>query len=90
MLKTFKARLTSGWTFTRIIRLALGIVILIQAYQMQSAMFALFGSWFFGQAALGVGCCGPQGCGVPLYKEADEVKEITYEKIESEDKHEKV
>lgn len=88
MWDNFKARLLSGWGFTRIVRLVLGVVILIQAFQMGDAIFALLGSLFFGQAVLGVGCCGPQGCGVPMSKNADDEaeKEITYEEIGKEKK----
>lgn len=86
MFYNLKAKLLSNWNFIRIVRLGLGIVILIQAFQMHSIMFGLLGSLFTWQALFNVGCCRTGGCGVPL-KNTTSVsakKETTYEEIKKE------
>jgi hypothetical protein len=86
MFDNIKAKLLSNWNFVRIVRLGLGIVILIQAFQMHSIMFGLLGTLFTWQALFNVGCCGAGGCGVSL-KDTTKVSaesETTYEEIKKE------
>lgn len=83
MLNYLKQQLFSSWGFTRILRLVLGVIILVQAIQTADVMFGLLGSFLLGQAALNIGCCGVDGCGVPYNNKAQatDEKEITYEEI---------
>lgn len=85
MLNYLKSQLLSQWGFARVIRLALGIVVLIQGIQAASVMLAVFGALFILQGLLNAGCCGANGCGVPRYKEDikpdGSPKETSYEEI---------
>lgn len=80
-----KSQVLSQWGFTRIIRLVLGVVVLIQGIQAASIMLAIFGGLFILQGLLNASGCGPNGCGVPRYKEDlksnNTSKETTYEEI---------
>jgi hypothetical protein len=83
MINYLKAQLLSNWGFARIIRLGLGIVMIIQAFQMQNIMLGLFGGFFVWQGLLNKSC-GVNGC-APMYRDTKtlpgEEKETTYEEI---------
>jgi hypothetical protein len=84
MINYLKAQLLSNWGFARIIRLGLGIVMIIQAFQMSNFMVGVFGSFFAWQGLLNKGC-GVGGCGVPMYRDTKtidaEENETTYTEI---------
>ena len=67
-----------NWNFFRIIRLALGLYVMIQALATQTWILAAFGLWFTLMPLLNIGC-GATGCNVPRQKAGD--KEIEYEEI---------
>jgi hypothetical protein len=78
-----KERLLTGWLDPmRIIRLALGLMVLYQSLLMGQWFMALLGLALAGMAALNYGCCGVNGCAAPL-KRADDTKkqEIEYEEV---------
>lgn len=67
-----------NWNFFRVVRLALGLYVMIQAIATQIWILAAFGLWFTLMPLLNIGC-GATGCSVPRQK-ADN-KEIEYEEI---------
>lgn len=83
MLENIKVQLLSNWNLTRIIRLGLGVVMIIQAFQMHNIMLGMFGGFFAWQGLLNRGCGA--NCGAPMYRDtkpADgEEIETTYEEI---------
>jgi len=58
-------RLLRDWSFIRVVRLVLGIMLIGQSFQMQSWAIGLFGGLFVFQSITNTGCCGSAGCGVP-------------------------
>ncbi|OYU97475.1 MAG: hypothetical protein CFE21_04060 [Bacteroidetes bacterium B1(2017)] len=59
-------------------------MVLIQSVQAHDAVMGLFGGLFMGQALLNVGCCGPNGCGVPSQTKTDTKNTpITFTEIKS-------
>ena len=74
--------LLSDWNFMRFVRLALGVYIGIQAYQTQSILSAILAAFLVYQVITNTGCCGANGCAVPLKeKNNDTVQDVEYEEI---------
>ena len=77
---TMKHILLSGWNFMRVIRLALGVFIIVQAFVLKDALLGILGFMFSGMALFNMGCCGTGGCAVPMRK-APNQKEVNYEEV---------
>ena len=74
--------LLTNWNFMRLLRLGLGIYIAIQAVETQSKISMIFAVFFLFQALTNTGCCGSNGCAVPLKKNnSDKTDEIEYEEV---------
>ena len=76
-----KQTILTNWTFMRFFRLGLGIAIIVQAVFAKDALFAFLGLAFTAMPVFNIGCCGNAGCTVPLKKNQDTKKEITYEEV---------
>ena len=76
--------LFTGWNFMRWLRLVLGIYIAVQAFTTHDSMLGFFSAFFLFQALSNTGCCGVQGCAVPLSKkEITKTEEVEFEEIKS-------
>ena len=62
MTSTFIYNLTNNWNLIRLIRLALSIIIIVQAVQLRDMLFGAFGTFFLYQALTNTGYCGSNGC----------------------------
>ena len=72
-------RLKSGWNGLKVLRVALGFVILVGGIQAKDTMNILFGTFFLGLALFTDGvCCGGGSCYVPPSK-------LNTDKIENEE-----
>lgn len=58
-------RIKMGWSFMRIFRLILSVILIFQAVVTGEWMFVLLGGFFFFQSIMGIGCCGSVGCEMP-------------------------
>lgn len=77
-----KETLLTDWNFMRILRLGLGIYISVQAVETQSIISMIFAVFFLFQAISNTGCCGSNGCSVPIKKNnSDKTEEIQYEEV---------
>jgi hypothetical protein len=77
-----KQTLLTNWNFMRILRLGIGIYIAIQAIETQSAFAGLVAVFFLFQAITNTGCCGSNGCAVPIKKSnPDKTEEVDFEEI---------
>jgi len=76
-----KQAIFSNWNFIRFLRLAIGIAILVQAVIARDFLFAIMGLIFTLMPVFNIGCCGSQGCYVPVDKEPAQTKEIIYEEV---------
>lgn len=77
-----KETLLTDWNFMRILRLGLGIYISVQAVETQSILSGIFAAFFLFQAITNTGCCGSNGCAVPIKKNnSDKIEEVEYEEI---------
>ncbi len=77
-----KATLFSGWHFMRWIRLALGLVIGISAFQTHDSISGFIAAFFLFQAVTKTGCCGVNGCATTnTISKEDTASEIEYEEV---------
>ena len=66
----------------RVLRLVIGIMVMIQAYQQGSWSLSIAGFFVMILAIANLGCCGAAGCSVNSYRRKDNSKnEITYEEL---------
>ncbi|MCA0382757.1 MAG: hypothetical protein LCH58_11380 [Bacteroidetes bacterium] len=77
-------RATTNWNFIRFIRLALGIMVIVQSIQFREYWFVFFGVLLAVLAILDMGCASG-ACGVPPQKQTQQntkpMEEITYEEV---------
>ncbi len=72
----------SNWNFMRIVRLALGIMIIVQGVQVQEWLFIVLGGLFSLMPVLNIGCCGASRCSTQIPKNNKNVtEEIAYEEV---------
>jgi hypothetical protein len=64
MLNNLKNRLITGWGLMRFIRLALALIIIVQAVTSYEILFAVLGGFLLFQAVFNYGCCGASGCDI--------------------------
>ena len=86
-MNTIQATLFYNWHFMRWLRLALGIFIAVQAYKMHDSFSGVIAAFFLFQAVTNTGCCGSQGCAVPISKtNSDKIEDVEFEEVKP-DKH---
>ena len=77
-----KQAILTNWTFTRALRLTLGIIIIGQAISAGDMLLIAAGLLFAIMPVLNIGCCGAGSCFVRPEKFAGGSREdITYEEI---------
>lgn len=90
ILVYWKQVLLSNWHFMRWLRLALGLFIGVQAFQLHDTLSGFIAAFLLFQVITNTGCCGASGCSVPApgnnQKHLDEVE---YEEV-GEGTHEEV
>ncbi len=64
-METLKYRVLGNWNLSRTIRLAMGIIIGVQAFADCSLLLALLAAFIIFQAVFAVGCCAGGNCGIP-------------------------
>ncbi len=67
-MNIIKQTLFYNWNLMRLIRLALGIILVVQAYQVHDIFPGLIGALLLFQALSNTGCCGVGNCIVPPVK----------------------
>ena len=76
-----KKAIFNNWSFPRMLRLAVGAVILYQAVYTKDILFGVAGLLFASMAIFNFACCGNNGCAVPVKKNADTPKDISHEEV---------
>lgn len=76
--------LLTGWNFMRGLRLVLGVIFLMQAIEMRDIITGLIASFFLFQAVTNTGCCGSNGCAVPVNKtNVDNIQDVDFEEVKT-------
>ncbi len=84
-METIKATLLTNWSFMRIIRLALSLVIVVQSIQMHDPLFGIFGAFFLFQALSNTGCCANGSCAtdLPANGNPKTIENVEFEEIKT-------
>ena len=83
-METIKQTLFTGWHLMRWLRLAFGIIFIVQAIQMHDMLVGAIASFFLVTAVTNIGCCGARSCAAPMRKEDKKsIEEISYEEIKN-------
>lgn len=81
LIDNLRQRLTTGWTFLRVIRLGLALFITAGAWNSSEFLLAILGGFLAFQAIFNYGCCGTAGCDIDhrrsKAKSSDPTHEIT-------------
>ncbi len=81
VLNSLKQRLITGWTFLRIVRLGLALILTVEAWNNSEILFAILGSFLVFQTIFNYGCCGAAGCAIDhtgsKHRSSDRGDEIT-------------
>jgi len=82
-IEAIKQTLFSQWNLMRVIRLAAGIFLAVQAVQMHDTIAGFISAILLFQAFTNTGCCGVSGCAVPATtkKKSDATQEVEYEEV---------
>ena len=76
--------LLTGWNFMRWLRLALGVTIAVQAFQSHDMLLGFMSAFLLFQTVTNTGCCGTNGCNVPVNKNnSDKIEEMEFEEVKS-------
>lgn len=76
-----KDRILSGWNFMRVLRLALGVIIVAHGFYNKEWLFVAMGGFFSFLPLMNIGCCGVSNCSPPISKNNMNVEDITYEEV---------
>lgn len=75
-------RIINNWDWFRVLRLAIGVMVLIQSIQMNDKWLMLFATLFTLMPILNMGCCGVSNCASqPQTMPNGKEEEIEYEEI---------
>lgn len=81
-IEAIKQTLFTQWNLMRIIRLAAGLFLAVQAVQLYDVMAGFISVILLFQAFTNTGCCGVGGCAVPTTtKASNSTQEVEYEEI---------
>lgn len=76
--------LLTGWNFMRGLRLILGVIFLIQAIEMRDIITGLIATFFLFQGVTNTGCCGINGCAVPInITKLDDIQDVAFEEVKT-------
>lgn len=73
--------LYKNWNFVRLLRLAMGIFLVVEAVQSRMWMLVAVGAVFVVMPLLNVGCCAAGNCSVPSRDSKNSSDEVHYEEI---------
>ncbi|MEO5943142.1 MAG: hypothetical protein ABIP30_04420 [Ferruginibacter sp.] len=76
-----KQSILNNWNYTRVLRLVIGIAILVQGILTKDILFGIAGLLFTAMAVFNAGCCGPEGCNVPVKTTSQTTKNIRNEEL---------
>jgi hypothetical protein len=84
-MNSLKQRLFTNWHLVRIMRLAIGTMLLVEGIRSREWAIGLFSVFFLYQAITDTGCCGSQGCYTTpdkaSLKKQDVTTEVEYEEV---------
>ena len=76
-----KNRILNNWSFPRIIRLIIGIIIIIDAIYSKDVLIGTLGLFFTSMAVFSFGCCAVGGCYSPTKDVLRTNENVTYDEV---------
>lgn len=77
-----KQSILNGWNLMRIVRLALGIIVMVQGFQANEWLLVALGALFSLMPLFNIGCCGVSGCNTPVSRRGNKkIEDTTYEEV---------
>jgi|688.fasta_scaffold207678_4 hypothetical protein len=76
--------ITNNWTWSRGLRMVLGLFMAYQAYVSHDKLLGAFAAFFIFQAVTGTGCCSTAGCTTTPNKNSNDtnkIEDVSYEEI---------
>lgn len=70
-----------NWNFVRILRLAMGIFLVVEAVKSGMWLLVFVGAVFVAMPLLNIGCCATGNCSVPTRNSKNNKDEVEYEEI---------
>ncbi|MEO8719534.1 MAG: hypothetical protein ABI297_08770 [Ginsengibacter sp.] len=67
-MESIKQTLFADWNFMRWLRLGLGIIVGIQAFEMHDPLLGFLSAFLLFQSVTNTGCCGGARCAIPKTK----------------------
>mgnify|MGYP007080397504 CR=1 FL=1 len=85
-MKNLKQRILTGWTFTRVLYLGLGIAVIINSATSQQWFGVLFGAYFASMGLFSFGCasgaCFGGSCNTePIQETKTQIKDVDFEEV---------
>ncbi len=71
----------NNWNLMRVLRLALGIIIIVQGIVAKEWLLAGLGGLFSLMPLMNIGCCGVSGCSAPVPRTRKKMEDISYEEV---------
>ncbi|EEI94323.1 hypothetical protein HMPREF0765_0064 [Sphingobacterium spiritivorum ATCC 33300] len=77
-----KQSILNGWNLMRIVRLALGLLVMVQGFQANEWLLVALGALFSLMPLFNIGCCGASGCNTPVSRRSSKkIEDTTYEEV---------
>jgi len=70
-----------NWNFFRVFRLAIGVLLMVEALKSANWFLVLVGAVFVLMPLLDIGCCATGNCPVPTGNSKATIDEVEYEEI---------
>lgn len=85
-MENLKQRILTGWTFTRVLYLGLGTVVIIQSVTSQQWLGVLFGAYFASMGIFAFGCaagvCFGGSCNTePIQQNKSQIQDVEFEEV---------
>lgn len=85
-MENLKQRLLTGWTFTRVLYLGLGIAVIINSATSQQWFGVLFGAYFASMGLFSFGCasgaCFGGSCNTePIQETKTQIQDVDFEEV---------
>ena len=81
-METLRKTIFTGWNFMRWLRLAMGLLVAYQAFELQNGLLGLLAGLFVFQALANAACCGTSACNTtPRKQNSGKTVDVEFEEI---------
>ncbi|MEJ6980052.1 hypothetical protein WG906_06300 [Pedobacter sp. P351] len=81
-METLRKKIFIGWSFMRWLRLAMGLTVAYQAFELQNVLLGILAFLFIFQALANADCCGTSACNrAPARQKSNRTQEIDFKEF---------